>query len=180
MAGSDQRSDEEIVGAIRAGDRELYALIMARYQERLLRYAKVLVRDDDRAADVVQEAFIKTFLNLQGFNIHKKFSSWIYRIAHNEAMNHLTKHRTEVALPDNVDFPSDEDLEERLGRQEMIARVEKCLAQLPLIYSEPLALFFLDERSYEEISDILRLPMGTVATRIRRAKAYMKVICQKI
>jgi len=56
--------------------------------------------------------------------------------------------------------------------------VHNCLEQIPIIYSESLALFFLDEKSYEEISDILRIPMGTVAVRINRAKIYMKKICE--
>jgi RNA polymerase sigma-70 factor (ECF subfamily) len=179
MPKPDQRSDEEITIAIRAGDRELYALIMDRYQEKLRRYAKTLVHDDDRAADVVQEALIKAYVNLQSFNAHKKFSSWVYRIVHNEAMNYRHRYRLETALPVEYDQVGENDVELDWARQEIVDRVEKCLAQMHVRYAEPLSLFYLEDKSYEEISDILHLPMGTVATRISRAKIIMKAICQK-
>jgi RNA polymerase sigma-70 factor (ECF subfamily) len=94
-------------------------------------------------------------------------------------MNNASKYRKEVGLPDDVDFTSSEDIEKNLERKEIVIMVEKCLGNVPLLYSEPLALFYIDEKSYEEISDIVRIPMGTVATRISRAKILMKKICQK-
>ncbi len=63
--------------------------------------------------------------------------------------------------------------------KEIIEKAKNCLSQMPIIYSEPLALYYLEDKSYEEISDILRIPMGTVATRINRSKVIMKNICQK-
>jgi RNA polymerase sigma-70 factor (ECF subfamily) len=79
-----------------------------------------------------------------------------------------------------VDFKSDENIEEDLIKCETKIQVEKCLKEIPLLYSEPLSLYYIDNKSYEEISDILRIPMGTVAIRISRAKKLMKNICQKI
>ena len=180
MHDSKKFSDEEIIEKVRAGERDLYAVIIERYQYKLLRYAVYLLRDEHKAVDVVQEAFIKAFVNLNSFNAHMKFSSWIYRIAHNEAMNAISKYKHEVLMPEDIDVASDENIEDTISKEEVKEMATTCLAKMPIMYSEPLTLFFLEERSYEEISDILRIPIGTVGTRINRAKALMKKICQTI
>lgn len=172
-------TDEEVVEKVRSSDRDLYAVLIERYQGRLLRYAENLVRDKDRAAQLVQDSFIKAFINLNGFDTKKKFSSWIYRIVHNEAMNAIQKYKREVPIPEGFDYASDQNIEKEFEQKETAEQVEKCLDAMPIIYSEPLVLYYLDERSYEEISDILRMPMGTVATRMHRAKKLMKHLCQK-
>lgn len=172
-------SDEEIVVKVRSNDQELYSVIIERYQYKLMRYATHLVHDEDIALDIVQNSFIKAFINLNSFDIEKKFSSWIYRIVHNEAMNNIKKYKKEIKMPEGFDFQSDEDITKDFEQKENIAKVEKCLEKIPVLYSEPLSLYYLDEKTYEEISDILRIPMGTVATRISRAKIAMKHICQK-
>lgn len=179
MNATPQATDEEIVEQIRSGNPDLYAVVIERYKKKLLRYASNLVHDEDKASHVVQDAFIKGYINLNSFNTKKKFSSWIYRIVHNEAMNAVKKHPREVSIPDNVDYESEEDTLKDFEHKETALRVETCLGLMPIIYSEPLSLSYLDGKSYQEISDILRIPMGTVATRISRAKKIMKKICQK-
>ncbi len=144
-----------------------------------MRYAVYLTGDEDKSADIVQETFIKTYINLNSFDPQKKFSSWIYRIAHNQAMSSFPRHQKQVTLPDDFEFDSGVNLEDDLIKQEFQAHTTKCLKQMPLIYREPLSLFFIEEKSYEEISDILRIPIGTVGTRINRAKLILKKICQK-
>lgn len=180
MQDIESASDEDIVEQVRSRDREQYAVIMARYQDKLLRYATALVLDADAAADIVQESFIKAFVNLRSFNTKRKFSSWMYRIVHNEAMNAVKKYRHETAVPEGFDVPSDENPAHDLERQEIVARVRKCIGRLPVRYAEPVALFYLEDQPYDAISDILRIPMGTVATRIRRAKEYMKTLCRTL
>jgi RNA polymerase sigma-70 factor, ECF subfamily len=172
-------SDEETVEKIRTTDTNLFAVIIKRYQKKLLHYANSLVKDEDKAVDIVQTSFIKAFVNLNSFNIANKFSSWIYRIVHNEALNLLKKYPGETPLLDDIDFKSDENIEENFIKSETKSEVTRCLKIIPIIYSEPLILYYLEDKSYEEISDILRIPMGTVAVRISRGKNLMKNICQK-
>ena len=172
-------TDEMIVSEIQTGNSDLFSVIIDRYENKLLRYVNNILMDKDKAIDTVQETFIKTYINLNGFNTTKKFSSWIYRIAHNESLNLIKKYNKEVMMPEDIDFKSTEDIEEEFIQKEIVEKVNKCLQNIPLIYSEPLILFFIEEKSYEEISDILQIPMGTVATRINRAKIIMKKICQK-
>lgn len=172
-------TDEQLVVLIRDEDPQLFREIIRRYQAKLLRYVEYLVSDTDQAADIVQEALIKAFQNLQSFNTKKKFSSWMYRIAHNQAMNVVTRQKSQQSWDEALEVADTIDLEDDLIRQELQLHAQACLAQMPIKHREPLSLFYLEEKSYQEISDILRLPMGTVSIRIKRAKAMMKAICQK-
>ncbi len=172
-------TDEALVELIRTKDQEKYAVIVSRYQERLFRYARYLLQDDHKARDVVQAAFIKAFVNLNGFNTQKKFSTWIYRIVHNEAINEIGKNHQVIAMPDNFEAESDENMDDQMIKKNIQNLVNDCFKNLPLLYAEPLSLYYLEDKSYEEISDILRLPIGTVSTRVRRAKIMMKNLCQK-
>ncbi len=171
-------SDSDLVKKIVAGDHDLFENIMERYEAKIFRYVRSLIKDENKSADIVQETFIKSYVNLNSFNPELKFSSWLYRIAHNETINEIKKYKKEISLPDDFDIESGEDIEENLITKELGEHVTGCLTRLPVIYSEPLILFYLNEKSYEEISDILRIPMGTVAIRISRAKKLMKNICQ--
>lgn len=103
---------------------------------------------------------------------------------HNEAINHLKHHKNEVAYEKNIlENKGDESIsgiDEILANQEQQKLLTECLRGLPIEYREPLTLFFLEEKSYDEISDILRLPLGTVGTRISRGKIKLKgVFLQK-
>jgi RNA polymerase sigma-70 factor (ECF subfamily) len=173
-------SDEKIVELIRKKDKELYVHIIKRYHAKLIRYANYLISDEHNAEDVVQESFIKAYINLNVFDTKKIFSSWIYRIVHNEAMNLIKKKKNQVSLYEDNDFDSGIDIEDEFIKKELKNRTHDCLKQMPIMYREPLSLYFLEEKSYEEISDILRIPIGTVGTRINRAKVLMKKICQQI
>jgi RNA polymerase sigma-70 factor (ECF subfamily) len=131
------------------------------------------------AEDAVQDAFIKAYINLNGFNVKKKFSSWIYRIVHKEAMNMLSRQKKQIPMNEKIEHDSGVNLEDEFIKNELTSRAHHCLEQIPLIYKEPLSLFYLEEKSYEEIGDILRIPIGTVGVRISRAKSMMRKICKK-
>jgi len=179
MLDLSKHSDEEVVEITRTKNKEAYAEIIKRYQEKLMRYAKYLVNDHDKVSDVVQNAFIKAYTNLNGFDVKRKFSSWIYRIVHNEAINLINKYKKEKPFFDNIDFDSGVNIEKEYTQNEIRKMVRNCLKEMSLLYREPLSLYFLEDKSYNEISDILRIPIGTVGTRINRAKLIMKQICQR-
>jgi len=173
---------------VRTQDQELYKELVRRYQDKLRHYAGSLIGNEDKAADVVQEAFIKAFVNLRGFKIKKKFSSWIYRITHNEAINQIKKYKREVPLENNKQaekaiikqaLKNNSEVEINFEKQEVQEILNACLKELPLKYRSPLVLFYLEEKSYEEISDVLRIPVGTVGTWINRGKKLMATLCQK-
>lgn len=171
--------DEKVASLVRSKDKELYSEIIKRYEAKLLRYVNYLISDEPESADVVQNTFIKAYINLNGFNIKKKFSSWLYRIAHNETINMINKQRKQITLSHDFDIESGIDLEDEIILKELKSHTRNCLQQIPVKYSEPLVLYYLEEKSYEEISDVLRVPIGTVGTRINRAKKLMKKICER-
>lgn len=178
MKEFEEKTDEELVEIIRSADRELFSVIIDRYEKKLFRYAFNLIKNELKASDIVQEAFIKSFINLKGFDTKKKFSSWIYRIVHNEAMSSVKKYRKEVPILDDMDFQSNENIEKDFEKKEISEEVTQCMDQLSLMYAEPLALYYFEDKTYDEISDILHIPPGTVAIRIKRSKIIMKKICQ--
>ena len=178
MSDFSKLSDEEVVEIARTS-KEVYAEIIKRYQRKLVRYANYLVNDAEKASDVAQEAFIKAYINLNSFDTKRKFSSWIYRIVHNEAVNLIKKHKKETPFLEHFDFDSSTNIVEEYTQEEISRIVRVCIKELPLLYKEPLSLYFLEEKSYKEISDILRIPIGTVGTRINRAKLMMREICQR-
>ena len=173
-------TDEQLVVLVRQQDKNLFSHIIGRYQDKLFSYVNYMVFNYDLSSDIIQETFIKAFTNLHGFNITKKFSSWIYRIAHNQTINHLKKQKRQLPLPEDMDLKSDVDLEEDIIKSELKSRAHNCLSKMPVNYSEVLTLYFLEDKTYQEISDILRIPVNTVGIRISRAKILMKKICQKI
>lgn len=176
-------SDEELVEKVREKDKELFRDVIERYEDKLLRYAGYLMGDHEAAADVVQDSFIKAYKNLWSFDVSRKFSSWIYRIVHNQAVNSMRKRKNEIQI-ESFDWVKglrgeDKNVEEQLEKKEAEKMLADCMDKLPLKYSEPLTLYFIEEKKYEEISDILRIPLGTVGTRIKRGKMVLKRLCGK-
>src|SRR3989339_1894215 len=120
-------TDEQLVELVRNKDQELYQEIVIRYQEKLLRYAINLIQDRSKAQDAVQESFIKAYINLNGFNTKKKFSSWIYRIVHNEVINIIDKHKKSIVFDESIDFDSGINVEDSYMKEELAAHTHECL-----------------------------------------------------
>src|SRR3989339_1902800 len=127
MDENEKLSDEEIVEKVRSTDRDLYAIIIERYQGKLLRYVTHLIKDEHMATDAVQESFIKAYINLNGFNTKKKFSSWIYRIVHNEVINIIDKHKKSIVFDESIDFDSGINVEDSYMKEELAAHTHECL-----------------------------------------------------
>ncbi len=175
-------SDEEIVREALV-DKERFAALISRYEPKLSRYLRRLglAVPEDRE-DVLQNAFLKAYRNLNSFDSALSFSSWMYRIAHNETMSFFRRRRArpEIALGEEEEtfraVFADEDADTAAESEARIsaAAVTAALAELSEAERNILTLRFFEERSYSELSDILQLPPGTVATLLRRAKASLR------
>jgi RNA polymerase sigma-70 factor (ECF subfamily) len=173
-------SDNEIA-AKSLENLDYFSCLYQRYEPELLRYIRrVSGLEDDEAQDILQESFIKIWRNLNEFDTGMKFSSWIYRIVHNETISHLRKKKSygkdktvDAELYRNI-LADAEGAE--MVREDTLATIPVVLAQLPEKYREILVLKFLELKSYEEISDILKIPEGTVAIRISRAKERFRTL----
>lgn len=179
----DNLSDSDVVVATLKGDEDSFRILVERYEAKLMRYASYILKDYDMASDVVQETFIKSYINLRSYKIGKPFSPWIYRILHNLAMNVIKANKKTCALGaidemgDNflVKFDADKVIDKRL----LDSKVKKCLSEINIKYKEVLLLSFFENLKYEEISDILHIPTSTVGVRIRRGKEALRIVCQK-
>jgi RNA polymerase sigma-70 factor, ECF subfamily len=180
-------SDEEIV-RLTLGDPNQYGLLVERYEPKLQRYITRLgVRVHDDQLDVLQEIFIKAYRNLNGFDTSLSFSSWIYRIAHNEAISFYRKKnvRPEGHLVGDGDevlsfiSSSMEGSDVTFDKTINAKQVEAALSTLDEKYREPIILRFFEHKEYDEISDILQIPIGSVGTLLHRGKKQLADVLNK-
>ncbi len=175
-------TDEDIVAKITGGDIDAYGELMSRYEQKLLRYVIYLTREQIPADDVVQDTFIKAYQNLRGFNPKYKFSSWIYRIAHNEAMNAIKKERhinRNIDIDEIGETSHESDIINEIDKKILNTNLMVCLDGLDNKYREILMLQYFENMKYYEISDILKIPIATVGVRSARAKSKLKKICEE-
>jgi len=175
-------SDEEIV-TMALRDNAFFAHIVLRYEDKLSRYIMRLgVRTVEDRQDVLQDIFIKVYKNLNGFDTSLPFSSWMYRIAHNEAISAYRKKnvRPEGHLIDEGDerlaremaggVSAEKEFDEHINAEV----VSEALTHVDDKYRNALILRFFEHKEYEEISDILKIPVGSVGTLIHRGKKQLK------
>lgn len=177
-------TDEEVARRVQKGDAAGFETLVERYRQRLLRYGGKLLFNQTDLEDIVQEVFIKAYKNLKSFDPDRKFSSWIYRIAHNEFVNHGKKFSRQ--LIDYFDFEvilppltSQRRPESDFEKEELKVVLDKHLSKLDSKYREPLMLHYLEDLDYKEIADILRVPVSTVGIRIMRGKQQLKKLFNK-
>lgn len=181
MGRTEEKSDEEIAGIVQSGDADAFGVLIDRYGAKMSRYARKFISNGDDIEDLVQEVFIKSYVNIQSFDIKRKFSPWLYRIAHNEFINALKKRkRAALPLPEHeINQPgliAKEKADKPTNENEIKKILNQCLSKLDLKYREPLVLYYFEEMGYREIADILRLPVSTVGVRLSRAKEKLKEI----
>lgn len=174
----DTRSDEEIMQQLRQ-EPELYGLLIDRYTEKLGRYIRRISGvGADEQKDILQEVFVKGYEKSASFDTSLSFNSWIYRICHNEAINYWKKNRR---YREGISFDVDEKgfLENTLADNSLVEEimrgadkelVQDALGNIKEKYRSILILRFFEDQDYQEISDVLKIPPGTVATNIHRAK----------
>jgi RNA polymerase sigma-70 factor (ECF subfamily) len=176
MIHGENLSDEEIMQRV-TDERELFGVLVERYEAKLRRYLRRLMPGlGEETDDLLQDIFIKVYVNAHGFDPALSVNSWLYRIAHNEAVSWLRKKK---ARPETVELGEEEfqtfthaiDLGHDLHEEKLTAdAVARVLGKMEERYRTVLVLKFLEGKTYEELSDILTVPEGTVATLVHRAK----------
>jgi RNA polymerase sigma-70 factor (ECF subfamily) len=176
--------DEDIAKLVQQGDREAFGLLVERYRSKIERYVRRFLFNTEDAQDIVQEVFIKAYVNIQSFDPKRKFSSWLYRIAHNESINALKKKGRErmsfidfdVLIPQ---LAAKETADADVHRDELRAALDGSLEKLSAKYREPLVLYYFEDMDYKEIADVLRIPVATVGVRLRRGRARLQSIIER-
>ena len=179
--------DEELVPLI-LKDKSLFGVLIERYEAKLKRYITRLgVRNPEDQLDVMQEIFLKVYKNLNGFDTKLSFSSWIYRIAHNEAISWYRK--LSVRPEGHLVADSDEILSfisEKKDRADVVfdtkldvKAVNEGLLAIEPKYREVIILRYFEHKEYEDIADILKMPVGSVGTLLHRGKKQLQNVLKK-
>lgn len=176
-----QQTDQQLVERVQAGDKRAFDLLVLKYQHKILAIISRYIRDSHEVHDVAQEAFIKAYRALKNFRGDSQFYTWLYRIAINTAKNHLVSRgrrppSSDVEVEDAEYYGGSEALkdvdtpENNLFRDELQAVVNKAIRELPEDLRTAVTLRELEGLSYEDIADVMGCPVGTVRSRIFRAR----------
>lgn len=182
----EEKSDKELISEALLNP-HVFTAIVLRYQSALQRYIRRLGCEDTvDQEDILQEIFLKTYVNLNDYDSNLKFSSWLYRIAHNETISFFRKKRirpapvvTEEELKQFQNLPDELDIPETYDRELEVKILKEALGQVDQRYRDALTLKFLEDKNYTEVSDILKIPISTVGTHINRGKKQLKQLFGK-
>lgn len=182
-------TDQEVVLRARQGKEAAFRELIGRYERPVFSLIYRLVRDREKAEDLSQETFIKVLNAIDRYDPSYKFSSWIFKIAHNTALDHLRKKEPETLSLDgsphattaaeaeasSVSVASDTPSpEEYTAHQELKGVLEQAIATLRPEYRTAIVLCHMEGRAYEEIAEIMEVPLGTVKTYIHRARHELR------
>ncbi|MDX1671611.1 MAG: sigma-70 family RNA polymerase sigma factor [Balneolaceae bacterium] len=183
-ASASSREDDLLVTRARGGDEQAFKELVDKYERALFYHILKMVKDREQVEDLVQEAFVKAFDNLNSYSTEYAFSTWLYRIATNHTIDYLRKKKLQTMSIDEPvktregemqmqlpaeDAETDRDII-RKQRQEM---VQDAIEDLPPKYRKVIEMRHMEEKSYQEIADVLELPLGTVKAHIFRARELL-------
>ncbi len=178
-------TDEQLVAKVQKGDRHSFDLLVLKYQHKVMSLVRRFVKDQSEAEDVAQEAFIKAYRAINSFRGDSAFYTWLYRIAVNTAKNTLDARKrrpgSDLDIDDAEDFAfsdslrMDENPENLLASEDMHRIIEETLASLPEDLRKALMLREFDGLSYEDIASMMDCPIGTVRSRIFRAREAIDI-----
>lgn len=178
MAGD---SDQQLVKRVQKGDKRAFDMLVVKYQHRIAALVSRFIQDTDEVQDVTQEAFVKAYRALPNFRGDSQFYTWMYRIAVNTAKNHLVSRsrrppNSDVEAEDAIFFDSADGLrdigspEQNLMSEQLMEVIGKAIQALPEDLRTALTLREYDGLSYEQIAEVMDCPVGTVRSRIFRAR----------
>jgi RNA polymerase sigma-70 factor (ECF subfamily) len=182
----EQHTDEQLVEASLSGDREAFQHLVRRHQRPLVNHIYRHTGQRDGAVDLAQEVFLKVYLSLSSFDPKYRFTTWLYRIASNCAIDHLRKRQPQTCslhaespdgrreLPDRNLAGTDPTPDDMLRMRELQGRLEAAVQTLPPDYRQLILLRHRQHCRYDEIARITQLPIGTVKNRIFRAREILR------
>jgi len=182
-AGGGELTDAEVLSEVASGDIDAYGEIVARYSGRLLNFVLRFVGDRETAEDIVQETFLRSFRKRREYRAIANFSTWLFTIAGNLAKSELRRRKRWRFLSLNRDEESQTgfELPDESFRPDLVAessladtQIQQAIAQLPDNYREVILLRDVEGMSYQEIARVVRCPVGTVKSRVNRARIRLQ------
>jgi RNA polymerase sigma-70 factor (ECF subfamily) len=188
MGGGTQEMDLFIkskIKKVKKGDQNAFAEVVEYYKDKIYQLCYRMLGNAHEAEDMAQEAFLRAYVNIDSYDIKRKFSTWLYRIATNLCIDRIRKKKPDYFLDAEVagteglnmysQIAADGELpEESVEKLELHEYVQQQIAQLPEKYRTVIILKYVDELPLKEISDIMELPIGTVKTRIHRGREALR------
>lgn len=169
--------DLEIIKVVIDGDINQYRKIVEKYQNQIYSLIRKQVRSDDIAEDLAQEVFIKAYKNLKSFRNEAKFSTWLITIALNQANSYFRsknyKKKLNSVIMEEELINMNEDQEKKIITNEKISQLHKCLTKIKSQFRDVVNLCAFQEKNYQEASEILSVPIGTVRSRLNRARLIL-------
>lgn len=183
-----ENTDQEIIQRVIAGERKAYAELINRHKDKAMTLAVRMLKNHQEAEEALQDAFIRAFRALPGFEWKSSFSTWFYRIVFNVCSSMLSKRGDKAMV--SLDEENDEQLSLQLSamddepdvvieQKELTEIIKEEIAAMEAKYSAILTMFFLQEMSYEEIMEVTGLPLGTVKNRLFRARSALRNAVQR-
>ncbi|MGK7370068.1 MAG: RNA polymerase sigma factor [Candidatus Halalkalibacterium sp. M3_1C_030] len=183
-ASESSREDDVLVKRAMGGDEQAYSELVDKYQRALYFHILKMIKDKEQVNDLVQEAFVKAFDNLNTYSTNYAFSTWLYRIATNHTIDYLRKKKLKTLSIDEPVKTRDGEMrmqleDESAGTDRNIIRkqrqniVQNAIDELPPKYRKVIEMRHMEEKSYQEIADVLDLPLGTVKAHIFRARELL-------
>lgn len=177
-------TDEDIIKECQRGDRDAFNELVSKYQSRVLNIAYSMLSDKEDAFDAAQEVFVKVYKSIKNFNGQSSFTTWLYRITSNTCSDFLRKRQrggTVISLNTSAEDDKDFDIEDEnasvesgIELNERQAAVRKAIGELSEEHRLVITMCDLQDMSYDEIAEILKIPPGTVKSRINRARNALK------
>lgn len=176
-------TDENIIQDIRRGNPRRYGILVDRHKNKAMTLAVRLTGNYEEAEELVQDAFVKAYNNLEQFRGEAKFGTWFYRILYNLCMTRVTRRRPKAEHLDVHDekvtdylalTSEDGTMLERMEADELREMIALSIEHLPEKYKTPVTLFYVQEMSYEQIAEVLNQPVGTVKTNLFRGRNILK------
>lgn len=180
------KHESELIREALGGNSQAYGELVERFQDRLFNAMLHVVGSHDEAEDVVQESFVQAYIKLDTFQGNSQFFTWLYRIAFNNALSRQRRRRGDLSIEQSREItgsdPQDrhEAPDEPLLRQERVTMVTEALQHLSSEHRTILVMREMQEMSYEEIAEILNINIGTVRSRLSRARNQLKMLLEEM
>lgn len=180
--------DDDIINRLRKGERQAYTQLIDRYKDRGFSLALRILKNREDAEEALQDAFVRAYNGLRDFKGASSFGTWFYRILYNTCLTAVSRRRrqdmlSEVAEMDDADLSAvpegGNSAMDAIENRDLMERVDGTLSRLPAKYSGIITMFYLQELSYAEISEVTGMPVGTVKTHLFRARALLQKEVQK-
>ena len=171
-------SDQEIIDSVRKGNKSDYSIIINRYKNKAFSMLKRMLKNEFDADEVLQDCFLKAYNSLGSFKGEAKFSTWFYRIVYNSALTKLSSQKRKIeaemsSVEDNFDLESEYNADD-IEKKDLQEFVQDIINKLPERYSAIITMFYLNEMSIEEISEVMQITVSNVKVMLHRSRNALR------